>query len=191
MIDSKSRKARPVGHHGIAGKCISITAAMFRCLRSCRPSRRKASTSHWHTHYCSSSFSPIMAPQPSVFSSTDILDEIFQWFDYEHTHGHSLVDTITRTGYDTSTDAEIVRRKSLANAARVCKDFQEPALRVLWRQLESLMPLFIFLPSCKKVQENVEQPFGWTPRDIFVSFSVTVICRLNLIRSPLWSLASS
>ncbi|KAH9902406.1 hypothetical protein C8Q73DRAFT_670088 [Cubamyces lactineus] len=29
------------------------------------------------------------------------------------------------------------------------------------------MPLFIFLPSCKKVQENVEQPFGWTPRDIF------------------------
>ncbi|KAI0656461.1 hypothetical protein C8Q70DRAFT_935681 [Cubamyces menziesii] len=108
-----------------------------------------------------------MAPQPCVFSNADILDEIFEWFDYEHIHGHSLVDTITHTGYDTSMDVEIARRRSLASAARVCKAFQEPALRILWRQLESLMPFFILLPSFKKVQENVEQPFGWTSRDIF------------------------
>ncbi|KAI0323759.1 hypothetical protein GY45DRAFT_531602 [Cubamyces sp. BRFM 1775] len=108
-----------------------------------------------------------MALQPYVLSNADILDEIFQWFEYEHTHGHSLVDTITHTGYDTSTDAETARRRCLASAARVCKAFQEPALRILWRQLESLLPFFILLPSFTKVQENVEQPFGWTSRDIF------------------------
>ncbi|OCH92360.1 hypothetical protein OBBRIDRAFT_717559, partial [Obba rivulosa] len=36
-------------------------------------------------------------------------------------------------------------RRTLARAARVCKAFYEPALKILWKELNSLMPLLQLL----------------------------------------------
>ncbi|KAI0328264.1 hypothetical protein GY45DRAFT_1015639 [Cubamyces sp. BRFM 1775] len=106
--------------------------------------------------------------QQCALTNADILDEILEWFDYEPTHGHPVVDTVSYTGYDTSEDDEAERRRNLANAARVCKAFHEPALRVLWRQLESLFPFFSLIgPSFAVAQENVEQPYGRPSRDLY------------------------
>ncbi|KAI0656460.1 hypothetical protein C8Q70DRAFT_335619 [Cubamyces menziesii] len=104
-----------------------------------------------------------------ALANIDIVDEVFQWFDYELTHGYPLEQTSDFVaGESAGEDVEIERRRSLASAARTCKSFHEPALRVLWRQLESLIPFFSLLPSFTKVQENVEQPFSsWHPRDIY------------------------
>ena len=108
--------------------------------------------------------------QQSTLLNVDILDEIFQWFDYEVIHGHPLMDLVTFKGYKSSRDVEVVRRRSLASASRVCKAFHEPALRVLWRQLESLMPLFsVIEPSFTKVQEDAEQPYDGSFCDTYVS----------------------
>lgn len=38
-------------------------------------------------------------------------------------------------------------RRSLARLARTCKAFKEPALNVLWRDLDSLVPLLSLLPN--------------------------------------------
>ncbi|KAI0328281.1 hypothetical protein GY45DRAFT_1326547 [Cubamyces sp. BRFM 1775] len=109
-----------------------------------------------------------MAQKSWVLSNVDILDEIFQWFDYELTHGHPLVDLVSFIGYTPPPDVEAVRRRSLASAARVCKAFHDPAIRVLWRQLESLLPLFSLIGSSfAKVQENVKQPNGQPFCDIY------------------------
>ena len=107
-----------------------------------------------------------------ALANIDIVDEVFQWFDYELTHGYPLEQTSDFVaGESAGEDVETERRRSLASAARTCKSFHEPALRVLWRQLESLIPFFSLLPSFTKVQENVEQPFSsWHPRDIYVSW---------------------
>lgn len=111
-----------------------------------------------------------------ALANIDIVDEIFQWFNYELVHGYSLAATTDyRTAdyvWSAGDDVESERRRSLASAARVCKVFYEPALRVLWRQLESLVPFFSLLSSFTKVREGVEQPFGWDPRDIYVRDSL-------------------
>ncbi|KAH9902370.1 hypothetical protein C8Q73DRAFT_669951 [Cubamyces lactineus] len=106
--------------------------------------------------------------QQSVLLNVDILDEIFQWFDYEVTHGHPLVDLVSFTCYRAPRDAEVDRRRSLTSAARVCSAFHEPALRVLWRQLESLLPLFSLIGRFfAKVQENAEQTYGGSSGDAY------------------------
>ena len=40
-------------------------------------------------------------------------------------------------------------RRDLLSAAKVCKNFSEPALSVLWSVLPSLLPLLMLLPSAE------------------------------------------
>ena len=46
------------------------------------------------------------------------------------------------------------KRRTLARSARVCKAFHRPAVCVLWRRLEDLIPLFKVLPSFVKVESD-------------------------------------
>ncbi|KAI0656436.1 hypothetical protein C8Q70DRAFT_1056669 [Cubamyces menziesii] len=80
----------------------------------------------------------------------------------------SFNDTVTATCYDTCPDAEAERRRNLASAARVCKAFHEPALRVLWRQLESLLPFFSLIgPPFAMVQKEAETYCLRPARDVY------------------------
>ncbi|RPD56084.1 hypothetical protein L226DRAFT_571922 [Lentinus tigrinus ALCF2SS1-7] len=57
----------------------------------------------------------------------DILHAVFNQFDLDLDNGE--------------------KRRTLARSARVCKAFHGPAIRVLWRRLEDIIPLFRILPS--------------------------------------------
>ncbi|EIW52406.1 uncharacterized protein TRAVEDRAFT_53828 [Trametes versicolor FP-101664 SS1] len=59
----------------------------------------------------------------------DILDEIFYYCDFIGHHG-------------------MLENATLASLALVCTTFHEPAIRVLWRELRALTPLFRLIPSC-------------------------------------------
>ncbi|OSD02362.1 hypothetical protein PYCCODRAFT_1435362 [Trametes coccinea BRFM310] len=48
------------------------------------------------------------------------------------------------------------RRKTLARLARVCQAFHEPAIRVLWRELDTIFHLFLVLPSFVLSRQNAE-----------------------------------
>ncbi|KAI0676320.1 hypothetical protein C8Q78DRAFT_1084638 [Trametes maxima] len=72
--------------------------------------------------------------------NADILHEVFQWYD------------IAR--YCPSSTLNEKRTQTLACAARVCKAFNEPATRFLWRRLTSVFPIFNLLPSLRRVDVN-------------------------------------
>ena len=98
----------------------------------------------WHT----------MSSTDRALTCVDILDEVFERVirmddakaDSDHRHH--------------------VGRRALAHCARVCKVFFEPAVRVLWAQLDSVLPLFHTLPSLKSYDRNVR------PRRTYVSVSI-------------------
>ncbi|OSC97990.1 hypothetical protein PYCCODRAFT_1037577 [Trametes coccinea BRFM310] len=72
-----------------------------------------------------------------AFSHVDILCEVCEW-----------VDCIPGTRYQT--------RRTLASLARVCKALHEPAVRLLWRELDSIFQIFLVLPSFVLRRENAE-----------------------------------
>ncbi|KAI9069376.1 hypothetical protein FKP32DRAFT_1671432 [Trametes sanguinea] len=53
-------------------------------------------------------------------------------------------------------DSENEGRRTLARLARVCKALHEPAVCVLWRELDSIFPIFLVLPSFVLRRENAE-----------------------------------
>ncbi|GBE88731.1 hypothetical protein SCP_1401360 [Sparassis crispa] len=68
-----------------------------------------------------------MSPHRAL-ESLDILEEIFQY-------------------YSPANMWEIENRRDLARAARVCRAFADPALNVLWRSLEDMLPALMLFPS--------------------------------------------
>ncbi|KAI0757821.1 hypothetical protein C8Q80DRAFT_123871 [Daedaleopsis nitida] len=87
-----------------------------------------------------------MLPSPSsqkVLYNLDLLDEIFECFFRPPTPlsaDKQKAYTLHKPG-----DEEL----TLSRAARVCKSFTQPALRVLWWSIPSLVPLLRTLPSLK------------------------------------------
>jgi hypothetical protein len=41
------------------------------------------------------------------------------------------------------------KKRSLARSAQACKSFSEPALAILWRNLDSLSPMVKLIPSLR------------------------------------------
>ena len=73
-----------------------------------------------------------MNPQDphTFFSNSDILLRIFE----------ALRDVLELEGVEQ-------QRKELAHCIRVCKAFEDPAMRVLWAQLPSISPLLNLLET--------------------------------------------
>ncbi|KAI0631275.1 hypothetical protein C8Q77DRAFT_198334 [Trametes polyzona] len=82
-----------------------------------------------------------MEAHPSFFM-TDILDEVFEWFD------SSIYSRAFNADFRTS---EGERLQALVRAATVCKSFNVAATHVLWRSLNSLYPILNLLPSFRKI----------------------------------------
>ncbi|KAJ2976500.1 hypothetical protein NUW54_g11554 [Trametes sanguinea] len=77
------------------------------------------------------------SPGPRLFSNVDVLCEIAEWVVCRHDSPHE-------------------RRQDLARLARVCQAFHEPAVRVLWRELDTIYHLFLVLPSFVLRRRNAE-----------------------------------
>lgn len=77
---------------------------------------------------------PLDTPMRLALEDHDILEEVFQ--------------QLLPTGIDTENLPEFrIARNALAQAARTCKAFNLPATNVLWRFMDSLVPLFMILQS--------------------------------------------
>ncbi|TBU58078.1 hypothetical protein BD310DRAFT_927940, partial [Dichomitus squalens] len=76
-----------------------------------------------------------MSPHPALEVS-DVLTRIFE--------GVASIDALYG-------DHNLIRKRTLASAARVCVAFHEPAMRLLWRNLDSLHPLLAPLTSYIRV----------------------------------------
>ncbi|KAI9061692.1 hypothetical protein FKP32DRAFT_1677895 [Trametes sanguinea] len=119
----------------------------------------------------------IFASTHRLLSNVDILTEIFDCFEFGKFHGVAAayeaswvpIEATGDSSEDERIEAELQRKRTLAQLARVCKAFQEPALSVLWRQLHSLFPLLRLLPSLFMIQEQVimESRYGAIPSDIY------------------------
>ncbi|OSD04118.1 hypothetical protein PYCCODRAFT_1466540 [Trametes coccinea BRFM310] len=112
-----------------------------------------------------------------ALSNVDVLTEIIGCFEFAYFHG---VDPTYEANHvqpaatgiesdDEIFEIEVQRKRTLAQLARVCKAFREPALSLLWRQLHSLFPLLRLLPSLSMVEEQVimECRYGAIPRNIY------------------------
>ncbi|KAI9062613.1 hypothetical protein FKP32DRAFT_814058 [Trametes sanguinea] len=113
-----------------------------------------------HSQEASSAHGPVSnSAIRNALLNVDILCEIFGYFDYagylglEGSPGGIQFYLVYRRKGDTEMD--IQRTRTLAGLARVCKAFSEPALKVLWSQLYSSLPLFRVLPTLCKAEENV------------------------------------
>ncbi len=74
------------------------------------------------------------------------------------------------------------RGTSLVNAAMTCKDFYQPALRVIWRKLDDLFPLFKLFSTFGAVRVITE---GKREREIYVSNSVRVGSAVLTVCDPM------
>ncbi|KAI0763014.1 hypothetical protein C8Q74DRAFT_1293209 [Fomes fomentarius] len=88
---------------------------------------------------------PWSAAQSALYNS-DLLSQIFEYFARPPHSGSSISiaeAAVHEVGYEELT---------LRSAARVCKAFVDPANRVLWRSIPSLLPLWLILPPLKRVR---------------------------------------
>ena len=72
----------------------------------------------------------------------DLLHTIFDYFDFELCLGWEAAEGIQR-------------RMTLISLATVCRDFHQPAMRVLWRVLDTIFPLLELFSSLVKVRTIV------------------------------------
>ncbi|KAF9472852.1 hypothetical protein BDN70DRAFT_886492 [Pholiota conissans] len=84
---------------------------------------------------------PNECPQYQVFRNEDLLELIFSLLDPEAYFGNIW-------------DLEPSTRQDLLSAALTCKAFLPPAMSLLWRMMESLLPLLKLIPSFTSVEPN-------------------------------------
>ncbi|KAI0764346.1 hypothetical protein BD413DRAFT_673428 [Trametes elegans] len=78
---------------------------------------------------------------------SDILMDIFQCLDPGYEAPCGLSQTSDEAKAVVATPARRESQKTLARAARVCRAFSEPALDVLWRNVDSVVHLLSLLPA--------------------------------------------
>ena len=83
-------------------------------------------------------------PQSLVLNNLDLLEQIFDYL------SNNLKSRCYR--YPAQIDPEI--RRDLLSAALTSKSFLEPAITLLWRNMESIWPLFLILPVLKKGRDR-------------------------------------
>ncbi|KAH9948981.1 hypothetical protein B0H21DRAFT_731001 [Amylocystis lapponica] len=66
---------------------------------------------------------------------------------------------------DPSQHLDLSDRYTLAQAARVCRVFSDPALNVLWRHLFNPLPLFRLFTPLQQTQRRHDREY-WTDGDI-------------------------
>ncbi len=99
----------------------------------------------------------------AALTNSDILSVIFEHFDSNDPRG--VNDSIP---------------PAWARAARVCVAFHEPAIRLLWRSLDSVVPLLNLLPSSfTRVREVATGEGEKMTYDIYVSILVPYSCFHN------------
>ncbi|KAF8972783.1 hypothetical protein BDZ97DRAFT_1782683 [Flammula alnicola] len=89
-----------------------------------------------------SNTSPLSKSQArtTVLVNEDILDIVFSFFD-------------PASFFDTTSHVEPSTRKALYSAALTCKSFFNPATTLLWRVMESVIPVLKILPTFVKIND--------------------------------------
>ena len=68
---------------------------------------------------------------------------------------HTIFDHLDPVPYPDYDAEGIQRRMTLISLATVCRDFHQPAMRVLWRVLDTIFPLLELFSSFVKVRTIV------------------------------------
>lgn len=108
--------------------------------------------------------------QESVLFSDDLISEIFEYL--------TIDPRFVQSGFDPENYKKLREtRGHLLGVALVCRSFREPALDLLWRSMESIIPLLKLLP-----RNNLELSNGQYVRFllIFCKFSRGVMTRDRL-----------
>ncbi|KAI0335131.1 hypothetical protein GY45DRAFT_986165 [Cubamyces sp. BRFM 1775] len=84
---------------------------------------------------------PTPSPVHPAVVNPDVLDEVFQHLIPIRDHGELTRGVAGAISYIDSQQVR-VKRKSLVNAAQVCKAFSEPASSVLWAAIVTDFGLF-------------------------------------------------
>ncbi|EJF57204.1 hypothetical protein DICSQDRAFT_183328 [Dichomitus squalens LYAD-421 SS1] len=92
-----------------------------------------------------------------ALANQDVLYTVFEHFVASETAWYDF-DIMTRRVKSVDDPEEIVRRRTLASCARVCRAFLFPAMTILWRDLDSLEPLNALVQHrASQVTESIAQ----------------------------------
>jgi hypothetical protein len=77
--------------------------------------------------------------------------------------------------YQTQNQRPFRDRPSLLAVLKTCRSFSVPAMKLLWRDLSTILPLILTMPEDLVEVEELDQSSPFAPR--------TVVSRLSLIAS--------
>ncbi|TBU47558.1 hypothetical protein BD309DRAFT_456494 [Dichomitus squalens] len=124
-----------------------------------------------------------------ALANQDVLYTVFEHFVASETAWYDF-DIMTRRVKSVDDPEEIVRRRTLASCARVCRAFLFPAMTILWRDLDSLEPLNALVQHrASQVTESMCLP--WLPTYAQYSRWVRAVRNSWTAPSPLPSCASA